>query len=1138
MAGIIRKMQSIIGLEDKVAAYIVIFCLGWLASAAFLPPFLSGTAGLFLVVFSAVRWKLAGGFFSAVWASLVMLTGFLSPQDLSVTGLLTGMSAYFVIGIGLGRALDFAQEKELLLEQKTEEQNILLDNMETQIWYLLDMETYGQVNNAFADFFDVNKEDMYGKKIYDLLDEKEVQACIASNKEVFSKKQKIYSEEWRMDGTGKYRHFYIRKIPKLDENNNVEYVICSAEDISGSKKVQEELEDSRKQYLQAYNLLEGILESSQEVVIFALDTEYRYLAFNSSHRQTMKQIWGVDIKIGSCMLDHIKDPVDGEKARRNFDRALNGESFTVVEQYGDAEMDRRWYQNVYSPLYDQSSGVMGLTLFLTDVTKQKELEESLTESERRFSLAQSFSKTGVWEYDIVKSSLYWSEECERVFGLAKGEFEGTFHDFLKRVHPEDVEYVKEMNKPITEKEGSLPLEYEHRIIRKDGEIRWVRESAGVLKDDTGNPVRLIGFVMDITHSKKTEEQLKQVSREYETVFHGTQDAMFLVEVLGENTFRYIRNNRSHEEATGISLHKIRGKTPQELVGAELGNKIAANYARCLREEGPISYEETLDLPRGKRTWNTTLTPVFDRQNQVAYIVASCHDITERKQSEKIMQARLNVMTYAYDNSLEAVLQKTLDEVCDIVDSPIGFYHFVSSDQKSLTLKAWSTNTINHFCEMGDKRGMHYDIDKAGVWVDCIRKCRPIIHNDYASVPGRKGIPEGHAQIVRELVVPIMRQDRIVAVLGVGNKKVDYTESDVQVVSFLADVAWEVAEQKQAEQKIHYMTFHDQLTGLYNRTYLEEEISRLDTERQLPMSIIMADLNGLKLVNDTYGHLVGDEMIQCAASILKESCRKEDIIARRGGDEFIVFLPQTTEDEARIIKERIEEKSREVYMGEIPVSMSLGVAMRESTEKKLPTALKEAEDLMYKDKIAKSRNIRSALLKAMLTTLQEKSFETDEHTRIMQNLAMKVGEQLELPDSEKSRLKLLIYLHDIGKIKISEEILTKKGPLTTEEWEIMKKHPETGYRIARATEDFVHVAEDILAHHENWDGTGYPQGLKGREIPLLARITSIVDAYEAMTSGRAYKKPLSSYEAAAKIKRSAGTKFDPDLVDIFLSVLEI
>jgi len=145
--------------------------------------------------------------------------------------------------------------------------------------------------------------------------------------------------------------------------------------------------------------------------------------------------------------------------------------------------------------------------------------------------------------------------------------------------------------------------------------------------------------------------------------------------------------------------------------------------------------------------------------------------------------------------------------------------------------------------------------------------------------------------------------------------------------------------------------------------------------------------------------------------------------------------------------------------------------------------------------------------------------------------------MNLPDSELNRLELLITLHDIGKINISEAILTKKGSLTDNEWKTIKKHPEIGYRIAMATEEFSHVAEDILAHHERWDGTGYPQGLKESAISLLARITAIADAYEVMSNGRPYKKAMNSNEIIAEFRKCSGAQFDPELVEVFLSVLE-
>ncbi len=176
------------------------------------------------------------------------------------------------------------------------------------------------------------------------------------------------------------------------------------------------------------------------------------------------------------------------------------------------------------------------------------------------------------------------------------------------------------------------------------------------------------------------------------------------------------------------------------------------------------------------------------------------EIERRKRTEELIQVRMMLFEYAIKHTLEELLRKTLDEVGRLVDSPIGFYHFVEPDQNTLSLQAWSTLTLERFCK-AEGKGIHYSMDKAGVWVDCVRQRKPVIHNDYASLPHRKGLPEGHVYVIRELVVPILRGERIVAILGVGNKPHEYTEQDVNQVTYLADVAWEIVERKRAEEAL-------------------------------------------------------------------------------------------------------------------------------------------------------------------------------------------------------------------------------------------------------------------------------------------------------------------------------------------------
>jgi HD-GYP domain-containing protein (c-di-GMP phosphodiesterase class II) len=194
--------------------------------------------------------------------------------------------------------------------------------------------------------------------------------------------------------------------------------------------------------------------------------------------------------------------------------------------------------------------------------------------------------------------------------------------------------------------------------------------------------------------------------------------------------------------------------------------------------------------------------------------------------------------------------------------------------------------------------------------------------------------------------------------------------------------------------------------------------------------------------------------------------------------------------------------------------------------------------MYRNKLLQSKSVRNEILISLETALHERTQETEAHAQRMNDLAVEFGHYLQLLSSELDRLMILARLHDIGKVGIPDAILSKAGPLSQEEWEIIKKHPEIGYRIAQTSLQLSSVAEDILHHHERWDGTGYPKGLKGEEIPRLAQIIAIVDSYDVMTHERSYKKAMSREEALEEVRRCAGTQFNPRLAARFVDYMQI
>lgn len=351
---------------------------------------------------------------------------------------------------------------------------------------------------------------------------------------------------------------------------------------------------------------------------------------------------------------------------------------------------------------------------------------------------------------------------------------------------------------------------------------------------------------------------------------------------------------------------------------------------------------------------------------------------------------------------------------------------------------------------------------------------------------------------------------------------------------------DITTKKQAEEELTFQSRRDYLTGLYNRRYFESELKRLDDERQLPLSVIIGDINGLKLINDTFGHAEGDRLIKESAKIIESCCRQGDILARTGGDEFVILMPKTDSATALEVLHNIQNELKKID-SEIGVAMyqhsvSLGFATKENSYEEIRNVLKTAEEYMYQRKLLEANSAHSTIVASIKATLFEKSHETEEHAERLVTLSKAIGMALNLPQIELDKLELLATLHDIGKVGIRDSILTKPGALSESEWAEMKRHPEIGYRIAMTSPELVPVAEGILCHQEWWNGGGYPKGLRGENIPLLSRIIAVVDAYDAMTNDRPYRKAMEPAAAIEIIRKNAGTQFDPIIADIFVDII--
>lgn len=349
-----------------------------------------------------------------------------------------------------------------------------------------------------------------------------------------------------------------------------------------------------------------------------------------------------------------------------------------------------------------------------------------------------------------------------------------------------------------------------------------------------------------------------------------------------------------------------------------------------------------------------------------------------------------------------------------------------------------------------------------------------------------------------------------------------------VVTFL-----DITDRKKSEAEILYLSYRDQLTGLYNRRYFEEELVRIDTPSNYPLVIIMADMNGLKLINDSLGHAIGDKILKKLAEVLKKGCRSSDTIARIGGDEFVILLPNTTAYETEQILQRIKEIAAKEKIDSVDLSISFGYEIKYHQHEETQDIFKIAEDHMYRNKLTESPSMRRKVINALISTLHNRSQQEKNHAHKVSELCKRMGKALNLSIAEIEELKTVGLLHDIGKIAIEEGLFNKSGALTDAEREEIKRHSEIGYRILSTVNNMSKMADYVLSHHEHWDGTGYPKGLKGDNIPLQSRILHIAEAYDDMTDIRIYHRPLSVTEAIEELQKNAGLQFDPGLVRIFI-----
>ncbi len=496
-----------------------------------------------------------------------------------------------------------------------------------------------------------------------------------------------------------------------------------------------------------------------------------------------------------------------------------------------------------------------------------------------------------------------------------------------------------------------------------------------------------------------------------------------------------------------------------------------------------------------------ISPYYDNDNKMIGIIGVLIDITALKKKHNEVEERENILRTIIDTIPNYIFYK--DKDCRY----IGYN------------KKWR----NHYLNKGEHEFLgKSDLELSGIPKELANK---FISQDIEVMKSRS-IKKDKRKFINDYGEEIIEETIKVPVI-----------SDNGEVWGLVGLATDITEETRLHEKLIKLIYSDTLTGAYNRAFFEEKSKELNIEKYLPIGVIMGDVNGLKLINDTFGHLKGDELLKSTVDVMNKVAHKDDFIFRWGGDEFIILMPNCNEERCENTIQNILEESKNSTFDLIEMSISLGSSIKYSINQDIYENVKEAEEKLYRQKFLKSKSIRSSVILSLNQSLHEKNVETEQHTNRLVSYAIQIGKRLGLTTAELDELQLVTKLHDIGKIAISEEILLKKDKLTEEEFEIIKTHTEKGYRILQSSGELEHIARGVLAHHERYDGKGYPLGLSGEEIPISSRIVNIVDSYDAMISDRGYNKVKSKSEAIIEIKKCSGSQFDPILSDIFINILE-
>lgn len=749
----------------------------------------------------------------------------------------------------------------------------------------------------------------------------------------------------------------------------------------------------------------------------------------------------------------------------------------------------------FEALYDSFSQivVVFILFYLSGINKKvtSELKDIIDATE-----------AGTWQWNLVTNETSFNDYWAEMLGYTKKELgPTTIKTWKDLTHPDDFKKATDIIARVLKGEKELYTQ-DIRMKHKDGHYVWVHDRGKITKRaPDGSPVMMSGTHTDITLRK----ELVNKDLYYKELLSYIIDHMNSGIAVHDKDMNYIYVSAKYLDQYGIN-DDIIGKHHYD-VFPDLPERWKKAHQRALHGETLSSDKDAFIRKTGHIEWTRwTCRPWHTEQGDIGGIIIYTEIITDQVKTEQQLKDQAESL-YIKNEETEATLMAIGDAV--ISTDHLGIITAFNPVAESLTEYSKQEVLGQHFNDVFTLIDEETKLALPSP-VDRVLNDHSIHHIDNSISLITK---HGKEKCIEDSAAPIF------------NKKNELTG----VVLVFRDTT----EAKHKQKEIEYLSLHDYLTGLYNRRFFAKKLVELDNDSYYPMGLMMIDVNGLKILNDAYGHETGDKALTLVANTLSDLFENTGIVSRVGGDEFTIIIPNTKETQMEKYQSKIKQLFNQKAIRSIPLSVAVGYTLKKSNKSSISDTLRDAEDRMYKLKLIEGASARNHTIKAILSTLTDKYDLERIHSEKVSYYAAQIGQALHLREDEISEIRLSGLFHDIGKISIPDNILYKPARLTKKEYEIIKEHPVNGYKILRAADAYSHFAEHALYHHERYDGTGYPEGLKGENIPLIARIISVADAYEAMTSDRPYRKAMTHKEAINELTEYKGTQFDPKIVDVFV-----